>query len=697
MKTSTHENSPSPFHSGEREVQRRMGVRDKMERFGRKVIRDFMPDQHRAFYNQLPFVFVGHADKEGWPWASILFNASGFMSFKDERSLSINAQPVEGDPLHESLEPDTRLGLLGIELTTRRRNRLAAHIHSVEKAQIELTVDQAFGNCPQYIQARELDVVDADALPEADVQDITHFDREVHDLISNSDTFFVASYVANGSGEASEGVDVSHRGGRPGFIRLDDDRNLTIPDYLGNNHFNTFGNFIENGKAGLLFLDFERGHIVTLTGTVEILWDSPDTRHFEGAERLWMFKLDHGRKLKHVLPLRWKAPEFSPNSLLTGTWKEAHALEEANKLKDEWRPYKVEKIVKESSVITSFYLSADGHQAAKFVPGQFLTVKAEIDGKEQIRTYTLSSSPSDELYRISVKREDSTDAVIPAGVFSNHLHSDVKVGDTLLAKAPSGQFKLDAESNRPVILLAGGVGITPMISMARYALMEGVRTRKMRQVTFIGAAQDHQQRAFFEELKDISEASQHQIQAFWTLSQVDSSLQPGKDFQHSGRISKEFLQAILPLDDYDCYLCGPRGFMQSCYDLLRSLGISDGRIYAEAFGPSTMQRTADQATACFEAQPIAEQAIIEFSDSNVEQAWSKGDGNLLEFAEAHGFTPEFGCRSGQCGACKVKLTSGRVAYETEHPAKIADDEVLLCCSVPAAVDGEEVTKVSIAL
>jgi len=692
-----NDKSPSPFHSGEREVQRRMGVRDKMERFGRKVIRDFMPEQHRAFYHQLPFVFVGHADQEGWPWASILFNKPGFMESKDERSLSINAKPVDGDPLNHSLMVDTKLGLLGIELTTRRRNRLAAHIHACKGQQIELTVDQAFGNCPQYIQTRELEVIKDDGLPDSEVHDITHFDREVQDLISSSDTFFVASYVANDSGEASEGVDVSHRGGRPGFIRIDDDQNLTIPDYLGNNHFNTFGNFIENSKAGLLFLDFERGHIVTLTGTVEILWDSPDTRYFEGAERLWTFKLDHGRKLKHVLPLRWKQPEFSPNSLLTGTWQEAQALKEAERLKEQWRPYKVEKIVQESSVITSFYLSAEGHQATKFIPGQFLTIKAEIQGKEQVRTYTLSSSPSDDFYRISVKREVSPDGAVPEGVFSNHLHSNVTVGDTLFAKAPTGQFKFDTASERPVLLLAGGVGITPMVSIARYALMEGFRTRKMRQVTFIGAARDHQQRAFYEELNEISEASQHQIQAFWTLSQVDSGLQPGKDFQHSGRISKELLQSILPLDDYDCYLCGPSGFMQACYDLLRSIGVSDARIHAEAFGPSTMKRTVDQATQCFEVKPAAEQAIVEFSDSQVEQAWSKDDGNLLEFAEAHGFTPEFGCRSGQCGACKVKLISGNVVYETEHPADIRDDEVLLCCAVPAAVDGEEVTKVSIAL
>ena len=118
----------SPFHPGEQKIQQQLGVREQMERFGNRVIRDHMPEPHREFYQQLPFIFVGHADAQGWPWASILFDEPGFITSSDNKTLTINAQPVVGDPLAESLTPDTRLGLLGIELPTRRRNRLAAHI-----------------------------------------------------------------------------------------------------------------------------------------------------------------------------------------------------------------------------------------------------------------------------------------------------------------------------------------------------------------------------------------------------------------------------------------------------------------------------------------------------------------------------------------------------------------------------------------
>ena len=172
---------------------------------------------------------------------------------------------------------------------------------------------------------------------------------------------------------------------------------------------------------------------------------------------------------------------------------------------------------------------------------------------------------------------------------------------------------------------------------------------------------------------------------------------PGKDYHHHGRISSAMLQAVLPLDDYDFYLCGPGAFMQAMYDMLRQLGVHNRRIFAEEFGPASLQRDADQATVEFAAIPAASEALVEFTDSQVEQAWSEGDGSLLDFAEAHGFSPEFGCRSGQCGACKTKLVAGSVAYQTEPSSPLLEDEVLLCCALPAAHDNEEIVRLALKL
>ena len=687
----------SPFHRGEQAIQQQLGVREQMERFGSRVIRDHLPEQHRDFYQQLPFIFVGHADAQGWPWASILFNQPGFITSPNDKTLNLNAQPVSGDPLAESLVPDTKLGLLGIELPTRRRNRIAAHIVDCSNNQIQLEVDQAFGNCPQYIQTRELERLDDDAVIESTTTNLDKLDQRAQTLIANSDTFFVASYIANNSGEASEGADVSHRGGRPGFIRVDNDGTLTIPDYLGNNHFNTFGNFVENDKAGLLFLDFESGHLLTLTGTVEILWDSPETEHFDGAERLWKFHLDHGRWIENGLPLRWRLDEYSPNSLLTGTWSDAKKKQAVEKQRQQWLPYVVEKIVDESSVIKSFYLQPDNHAVPSFKPGQFLTVKLSVGGKDTIRTYTVSSAPADTSLRISVKREQSSDNSVPDGIFSNHIHDQLRVGDIIHAKAPCGAFTYDTSQQRPAVLLAGGVGITPMVSMARHALIEGVRTRAIRPTTLISAAKNVEQRAFFKELEDIEQQSGGSIRSFWALSEIDESMEAGRDYHHHGRISAALLQAILPLDDYDFYLCGPGPFMQSMYDMLRELGVNDARVYAEEFGPASLQRASDESTRKFQPVAQASEAIVEFSDSQIEQAWSDKDGSLLDFAEAHGLTPEFGCRSGQCGACKVGLSAGALSYLTEPSSPLNEDEVLLCCAVPAAVPGQDVVKIAIKL
>jgi ferredoxin-NADP reductase/predicted pyridoxine 5'-phosphate oxidase superfamily flavin-nucleotide-binding protein len=685
----------SPFHRGEQAIQQRLGVREQMERFGSRVIRDHMPQQHRDFYQQLPFIFVGHADAQGWPWASILFNEPGFIHSPDNKTLTLNTQPVIGDPLADTLMPGTRLGLLGIELPTRRRNRLAAHIIESVDQKISLQIDQAFGNCPQYIQSRELEQVEDKTLPASTVKTLDKLDARAQALIASSDTFFVASYVSNDSGEASDGADVSHRGGRPGFVRVDNDSTLTIPDYLGNNHFNTFGNFVENAKAGLLFLDFESGHLLTLTGTVEILWDSPDAQYFDGAERLWKFHIDHGRWIENGLPLRWKMDEYSPNTLLTGTWAEAEKKRQANAQRQQWLPYVISNIVDESSVIKSFYLQAKNHAVPSFKSGQFLTVKLPIDGKDAIRTYTVSSAPADSTLRISVKREMSLDGSVPDGLVSNFSHDQLAIGDTIVAKAPSGAFTFDASEQRPAVLLAGGVGITPMVSMARHALIEGLRTRSPRSTTLICAATNGEQRAFFHELEELEAQSNGAIRSFWALTEPSKAMKPGRDYHHHGRISASLLQAVLPLDDYEFYLCGPAPFMQSMYNMLRELGINDARIFAEEFGPASLQRTIDQASTKFEPIAQASEAVVEFTESKIEQAWSPKDGSLLELAEAHGLTPEFGCRSGQCGACKVELVSGSVSYIAEPSSPLKEGEVLLCCAVPAAVAGQALVKIAL--
>jgi ferredoxin-NADP reductase/predicted pyridoxine 5'-phosphate oxidase superfamily flavin-nucleotide-binding protein len=669
----------SPFHRGEQEIQTRVGKREAMEKFGRRVITSFMPDQHRDFYAQLPFFVAGSIDKEGWPWASILSGKPGFLYSPDPETLNINTRTISNDPLRDSIRAGAPLGLLGIDLSSRRRNRINARVSEVNADGFAAAVDQAFGNCPQYIQIRSVDFIrDPEiAVEKQDVKKFTNLDADAKKMIEAADTFFVSSFLQTQNDAEKEGVDVSHRGGRPGFVKVEGNT-LTIPDYPGNYHFNTLGNFLLNPKAGLIFIDFDSGDLLMLTGTVELLWeDDKEVTSFKGAERAWRFTLDHGLKLTSALPFRSTLKEYSPNSLITGDWQQAQATRDAEKRKNAWRTYEVTRVEDESSVIRSFYLKpTDEDSLNSFQAGQFITIRVTPDATKKCitRTYTVSSAPDDNYYRISVKRD--TD-----GLVSNYLHESLKRGDKLVAKTPLGEFFIDATESRPAVLLAGGVGITPMISMAQHIMNHGILKRHIRPLHIFHSAQTTEQRAFMNEFKALEQKSQGAIHYYSFISKPAQHDEPGKDYNGAGRITADALRQTLPLDDYDFFLCGPPAFMQSLYDTLTTLGVNDKRIFAESFGPAVLKR--EQVNQQSLALNEADSAIISFTKAGFQQAWNKGDGTILEVAENHGLAPNFSCRNGVCGACAVPLKSGSVAYRSNPVATHGDDEVLICCAVPA--------------
>ncbi len=288
-----------PWHEGELDLQARAGTRDRMARIGPRNIRAFMPDQHRTFFAQLPFLVVGSVDRLGHVWASILSGPPGFLDSPDPRRLRIAARPFAGDPLAETLGLGTPLGLLGIELPTKRRNRVNGRVTAIDEQGFTVTVDQSFGNCAQYIRVRDYAPhVSATATAVPRVEPFTALDARARELITGAETLFVATAARAAGPVASQGTDVSHRGGPPGFVRLGEDGVVTVPDYRGNGFFNTLGNLSINPKAGLLFIDFARGDLLQITGLAEIVWDGDAVRAFEGAERLWRVVPLHGRWLR---------------------------------------------------------------------------------------------------------------------------------------------------------------------------------------------------------------------------------------------------------------------------------------------------------------------------------------------------------------------------------------------------------------
>lgn len=320
----------APFHAGERALQARAGSRETMAAAGPRVVRDFMPDQHRDFFAQLPFLLVGSLDAGLQPWASVLAAPPGFAHSPDPTHLRIDALPASGDPLAGRLAPGATLGLLGIEPHTRRRNRMNGTVAALDGAGFTVEVQQSFGNCPKYIQAREPVFVgahDGDAAAPAAWRE--GLDEAARQLIARADTLFIASALppqamaGDEASPAAQGVDVSHRGGRPGFVRVDADGTLTVPDFTGNRFFNTLGNLAVHPRAGLLFIDFDSGDLLHLAATAEIVWDGPEVAAFEGAERLLRLRVTRMLRRPGALPLRWGEAELSPHLARTGRWEAA--------------------------------------------------------------------------------------------------------------------------------------------------------------------------------------------------------------------------------------------------------------------------------------------------------------------------------------------------------------------------------------
>ena len=256
----------NPFHPGELRAQALAGVIG-----AGGAIRDYMPDQHRAFFAVLPLMFAGTRDADGAPRARVLSGPPGFVTSPDANTLRIAGHGIDG------LAPGEAIGLLGLEFGTRRRNRANGLVTSNEGGVLTVAVQQSFGNCPQYIRVRQAPLL-AQARAESSFAGL---DKAARAMIGAADTFFVAT-----SGR-EHGVDISHRGGPAGFVQVEGDT-LTIPDYKGNRYFNTLGNLLVDERAALLFMDFDKGDVLELCGRAEIMWGGGND------ERRWRFQVLEG-------------------------------------------------------------------------------------------------------------------------------------------------------------------------------------------------------------------------------------------------------------------------------------------------------------------------------------------------------------------------------------------------------------------
>lgn len=293
----------SPFHQGELAVQARAGVAEQAKRVGR-IIGDRLPEGADKFLAGLPILFRGGLDARGWVWASVLTGNPGFIRTNGDRGVVIKTDGQAGDPLVAGGDTIAPAGFLAIDLATRQRFRFNGRARQ-EGDELRIDVEQAYGNCPKYIQRREV-VGRDDVWTCGDaVVDTTLSDDDLR-LIRGADTFFIASHARD------HGADVSHRGGTPGFVRVTAEGGVVFEDYPGNNMFQTLGNLAADPRAGLLFIDFDSGSTLQLTGKADTRWSEPSATNYNQTGRAVMFTPEAIVRTPGAFPWRWVLRDYSP-------------------------------------------------------------------------------------------------------------------------------------------------------------------------------------------------------------------------------------------------------------------------------------------------------------------------------------------------------------------------------------------------
>ena len=349
-----------------------------------------------------------------------------------------------------------------------------------------------------------------------------------------------------------------------------------------------------------------------------------------------------------------------------------------------FRTFRVKRRVFEDAArsICSFYLvPEDEKPLPPFLPGQFLTFRLDIanaNGQtgQVVRCYSLSDAPSPDGYRVSIKRaRAATDKALAPGVASSHFHDHIADGDLVQVRAPSGHFHID-HGTAPVVLVGSGIGITPLLSMLNWSLAQ----QKGREIwLFYGVR--HAGELIMRPHLEAQAAKHPNFHLHVCFSNPQADELPGRDFQHRGHVDVALLRMQLPIKPYHFYICGPSAMMESLVPALEDWGVADAHIHFEAFGPASVRRN-PVADAASSRQEEEGGIIVNFSQSGKQLAWPPSTGSLLELAEANGVSVNSGCRSGSCGSCQTRITSGEVRYCQPPDFDPEPGSCLLCVCTP---------------
>lgn len=617
----------SPFHPGELAVQALANEADVAQRNG-TVVSNHIIKGALLFIAQQSMTVVSSTDESNQIWTSVLFGEPGFINAQDDQHILLDRHKIiqqSHDPLWSNIEHNTQVGLVIIELSTRRRLRVNGNIKRLTDGQYEITVAQAYPNCPKYIQRRQPNI------PKSVLSYIApkpNFGAELtlkqQELIAHSDSFFVGSGVANHHNDAS------YRGGDPGFVTIVNNQQLLIPDYKGNSMFNTLGNFESNPHAGLVFIDFEQNQLLQLTGTAKVLWDQIDENNATGGtQRYWHFNVTAWQETELPPTLNWTFFEYSPHNPKPLVTEELFLV--------------ISDIVQKSANIKLFKLMAkDGGILPAFEPGSHLPIEVELSANNTERRHysIVSSSHDNRFYEIAVQQEKL------GGGGSNYMHEKLRIGQIVKADFPVNEFSLSS-AGKHHILIAGGIGITPILSMLR-ELTENNESFELHY-----SVKTDDDLAFKEEIIELSGNNAH-----FYVTKRHSAQETSPT-----RINLNSLLAESRKSSH-VYMCGPVRMITAVKDTAYENNWQVSHIHYESFGHSPQET--DHVVEV-KLQKSGKVIVIDPKET------------LLDGLLAANVNVPFECKRGECGMCATEYIEGTPEHRDVYLTKDEKAHSLCLC------------------
>lgn len=337
----------------------------------------------------------------------------------------------------------------------------------------------------------------------------------------------------------------------------------------------------------------------------------------------------------------------------------------------------------ENKTICSFYLvPVDGTPLPAFRPGQYLTFRLPIDdatgtSRTAVRCYSLSDRPNPDYYRVTIKRVPAPTPDVPPGLGSNHFHDKVQQGDVVSVKVPAGHFHLADKGAAPIVLVGGGIGITPMLSIVNTTLQQA----HGREVWLFYGVRNRADHVMKEHLETLAK-NHPNLHLHVCYSRPDERDVEGVDYQHRGHVDIRLLRLTLPRQAEDFYICGPKQMMETLVPALEEWGVPPQRIRYEAFGPASIAKQEKKTPSVAATEAEVASITVTFSRTGKRLQWDGKAESLLDFAEANGIVVDSGCRAGSCGCCQTSIQTGEVEYNQTPDADVEAGACLLCITTP---------------